>query len=131
MVVARSTNSTDVPIHFFPLRGSSAWFTYVMPHGPSPWNWTTVSPFTQTKCFIPAGHVPYVPAGSTSPFVSSHVSPLPKWNVPEMIVTRSGLGCVCGRILYPSGALTRKTNGPSLVGSPSCPTNLAPGGRDG
>ena len=43
---------------FFLLRGSSSGLAYLMDHGPMPWNWITVSPVAQTKCFIPAGQCP-------------------------------------------------------------------------
>src|SRR5438093_6057028 len=56
---------------------------------------------------------------------------MPMLKVPEMTVTRSVFGCVCGGTRYPSGSLIRNTKGPSLAGSPSRMAILAPFGSDG
>ena len=69
------------------------------PHGPIELSCTTVSPSVHAKCFISAGMLAYDPAGNFLPADESNFSPIPRWNVPERTVIRSGQGCVCGGIL--------------------------------
>ncbi len=90
--------------HYF-LRGSSARLTYVIPHGPIPLNWTTVSSLVQAKCFIWGSMMERLPAGSAVVLASSNVSPLPKCKVPDRTVTRSTAGCQCGGTLKFAGNL--------------------------
>ena len=54
----------------------------------------TVSWLVQAKCCTPLGTCKNPPGLTAWPLLSSTVSPIPMWNVPEMTVTFSSLGCV-------------------------------------
>src|SRR6266567_491353 len=57
---------------------------------------------------------------------------MPTLSVPEITVTFSRCGCVCGGNLNPSGILTRTVKSPvEADGSPSSTDICAPGGTDG
>jgi hypothetical protein len=64
--------------------------------GPMLLSCSTVSPVIHAKCFIFGGMELYVPAGSTFVAAASNRSPVPRFTVPEMIVSRSTFGCQCG-----------------------------------
>src|SRR3989475_9776251 len=50
------------PPYFF--RGSSAGSTYVIPDGPKPWTWTTVSSFDPATCVVLALAIKKPPCGN-------------------------------------------------------------------
>src|SRR5262245_20555206 len=85
------------------LVGSSAGLTYLRPHGPMVVIWTTVSSSTKRKCAVPGGNAKKLPAGSAMVALRSAFSPIPRLPVPDMTVTTSLTGCVCGGTEYPAG----------------------------
>src|SRR3954453_17794205 len=72
---------------------------------------------------MPSGIAKKLPAGSALAALRLAVSPIPKLMVPDITVSTSDAGCVCGAIAYPAGNLSRRANRPALVGSPK---NIAP-----
>src|SRR4030095_2444165 len=115
---------------YYFLRGSSAGFTYVIPQGPIPVNWTMVSSPVQPKWFILGSIMEILQAGNALVLAWSNVSPTPKFNVPDRTVTRSTAGCQCGRTLVFAGNFTRKVKGTASVMGPSMTAILVPAGRE-
>src|SRR3954454_10484432 len=68
------------------------------------------------------------PACSAVAELRSAVSPIPRLMVPDITVSTSDAGCVCGAIAYPAGNLSRRANRPALVGSPNKTAASAPAG---
>src|ERR1700692_2122011 len=77
---------------------------------------------------MPGGRAKKLPAGNVVVALRSAASPIPILPAPEITVTTSGTGCVCGGTAYPAGNLSRRTNKPSLVGSPYKTAACAPAG---
>src|SRR5688572_4607412 len=95
------------------------------------WTCTTHPLLVQPKCCIPAGIRENEPAVNSCAAVSSNFAPCPILNDPEITVTCSAPGWVCGGILNPAGNCRRMVNRPSFLGSPFKMAILAPAGNDG
>src|SRR5262245_14741109 len=75
--------------------------------------WTMTSPsLAQTKCGVSFGSEKNVPVGYGLSLPSSHVSPRPKYIVPDRTTTvRHSSGCVCGGPFKPFGNFVRNSDG--------------------
>src|SRR5688572_8844204 len=78
---------------------------------------------------MPGGMAANEPAVISCVAASSNFGPDPRLSVPEITVTCSATGCVCGGTLNPGGNCRRMVNNPSLVRSPEITAILAPGGN--
>ena len=64
-------------------------------------------------------------------FAGSNLSPIAKYKVPEMMVTRSNVGCVWTPSFKFAGSFKRKVNGSAAFRLPSITAIFAPGPTDG